>query len=101
MAFFRKASDVFGLDIGSSAVKALKLKETGGTYRIEALGIAPLPPDAAAVSDAAAIRRAIATRRMTIIRRGRSHRSIAPRRERRRSRALLSMAIGFSPLVAT
>jgi type IV pilus assembly protein PilM len=46
MAFFRKASDVFGLDIGSSAVKALKLKETGGTYRIEALGIAPLPPDA-------------------------------------------------------
>jgi len=48
MAFFRKASDVFGLDIGSSAVKALKLKETGGTYRIEALGIAPLPPDAIA-----------------------------------------------------
>ena len=48
MAFFRKASDVFGLDIGSSAVKALKLNETGGTYRIEALGIAPLPPDAIA-----------------------------------------------------
>jgi len=48
MAFFRKASEIFGLDIGSSAVKALKLKETGGTYRIEALGIAPLPPDAIA-----------------------------------------------------
>jgi type IV pilus assembly protein PilM len=48
MAFFRKASEIFGLDIGSSAVKALKLKETGGTYRIDALGIAPLPPDAIA-----------------------------------------------------
>jgi type IV pilus assembly protein PilM len=62
MAFFRKASDVFGLDIGSSAVKALKLKETGGTYRIEALGIAPLPPDAIAdgsIKDAGAVADAI------------------------------------------
>ncbi|HKB24583.1 MAG TPA: type IV pilus assembly protein PilM [Methylomirabilota bacterium] len=48
MAFFRKAPQVFGLDIGSSAVKALQLTETGGTYRIGALGIAPLPPDAIA-----------------------------------------------------
>jgi type IV pilus assembly protein PilM len=48
MAFFRKASEIFGLDIGSSAVKVLQLKETGGTYRTTALGIAPLPPDAVA-----------------------------------------------------
>jgi type IV pilus assembly protein PilM len=48
MGLFRKRRESFGLDIGSSAVKALKLKETGGTYRIDALGIAPLPPDAIA-----------------------------------------------------
>ncbi len=49
MAFFRKTAELFGLDIGSSAVKVLQLKETGGSHRVTALGIAPLPPDA--VSD--------------------------------------------------
>ncbi|MEK7385015.1 MAG: type IV pilus assembly protein PilM [candidate division NC10 bacterium] len=48
MAFFRKASEIFGLDIGSSAVKVLQLREAGGSYKLSALGIAPLPPDAIA-----------------------------------------------------
>jgi type IV pilus assembly protein PilM len=48
MAFFRKAPEIFGLDIGSSAVKALQLQEAGGAYRLTALGIASLPPDAIA-----------------------------------------------------
>ena len=30
MAFFSKASEIFGLDIGSSAVKVLQLREAGG-----------------------------------------------------------------------
>ena len=48
MAFFRKTSEIFGLDIGSSAVKALQLRESGGSFKLAALGIAPLPPDAIA-----------------------------------------------------
>ena len=48
MAFFRKATEIFGLDIGSSAVKALQLRESGSAYQLVALGIAPLPPDAIA-----------------------------------------------------
>src|SRR5216110_2264888 len=46
MAFFRKGADIFGLDIGSSSVKALQLREAGGSYRLTALGMASLPPDA-------------------------------------------------------
>src|SRR5438067_9447275 len=46
MAFFRKAADIFALDIGSSSVKALQLREAGGSYRLTALGMASLPPDA-------------------------------------------------------
>ena len=48
MAFFRKGADIFGLDIGSSSVKALQLREAGGSYRLSALGTASLPPDAIA-----------------------------------------------------
>ncbi len=48
MAFFRKAPEIFGLDIGSSAVKVLQLSEAGGSYRVAALGTAPIPPDAIA-----------------------------------------------------
>src|SRR5919197_4669151 len=48
MAFFRKAADIFGLDIGSSAVRPLQLREAGGSYRLSALGTAQLPPDAIA-----------------------------------------------------
>ena len=39
--FFRRASETFGLDIGSSAVKVVQLQGTS----LVALGIAPLPAD--------------------------------------------------------
>ncbi|HBH04266.1 MAG TPA: pilus assembly protein PilM [Candidatus Rokubacteria bacterium] len=45
MALFRKTPEVFGLDIGSSAVKVVQLRESGGTWRLVALGTASLPPD--------------------------------------------------------
>jgi type IV pilus assembly protein PilM len=34
-----------GLDIGSSAVKAVELKPAGKGYRVTAIGIEPIPPD--------------------------------------------------------
>src|SRR5258705_3832546 len=46
MQFFGKAKTVIGLDIGSSAVKAVELKSSGKTYRVMAYGIEPVPPDA-------------------------------------------------------
>ena len=58
---FRKAPSVVGLDIGSSAVKAIELKPTGSTFRVAAYMSEPIPPesivdgaiiDAGAVSDA-------------------------------------------------
>ena len=45
MAFFRRSPEIFGLDIGSSGVKAVNIKESGGAYRLTSLGVAPLPPD--------------------------------------------------------
>jgi type IV pilus assembly protein PilM len=36
---------VVGLDIGSSAVKAVELKSTGKGYKVVAFGIEPVPPD--------------------------------------------------------
>ena len=45
MALFRKTPEIFGLDIGSSAVKVVQLRESGTTYRLAALGAASLPPD--------------------------------------------------------
>src|SRR5918912_690694 len=41
----RKNPDILGLDIGSSSVKAVQLKPSGRTYRLTALGMAPLAPD--------------------------------------------------------
>jgi type IV pilus assembly protein PilM len=43
--FFRKHRDTFGLDVGSSSIKALQLSQNGAGLKLEALGIAPLPPD--------------------------------------------------------
>ncbi len=40
-----KAKAIVGLDIGSSAVKAVELKATGKTYRVTAFGSEPIPPD--------------------------------------------------------
>ena len=66
---FRRAKALVGLDIGSSAVKAVELKSAGKGYKVTGFGSEPIPPDsivdgaiidAAAVSDA--IRRLFETR---------------------------------------
>jgi type IV pilus assembly protein PilM len=62
MQFFGKAKTVIGLDIGSSAVKAVELKASGKTYRVMAYGIEPVPPDAivdGAIIDAGSVSDAI------------------------------------------
>ena len=70
-SLFRKARAVVGLDIGSSAVKAVELKAAGkGTYKVSAFASEPVPPetivdgaivDGVAVADA--IRRIFDTKR--------------------------------------
>ena len=45
MPFLRQRQDTFGLDVGSSAIKALQLSHNGGGVKLAALGIAPLPPE--------------------------------------------------------
>ena len=42
---FRRAKSLVGLDIGSSAVKAVELKPSGKGYRVTAFGWEPVPPD--------------------------------------------------------
>ena len=59
---FRKAKSLVGLDIGSSAVKAVELKPAGRGYRVAAYGSEPLPPDSivdGAIIDGAAVADAI------------------------------------------
>jgi type IV pilus assembly protein PilM len=59
---FRRAKSLVGLDIGSSAVKAVELKPAGRTYRVTAYGSEPLPPDSivdGAIIDGAAVADAI------------------------------------------
>ena len=59
---FRKQKSVVGLDIGSSAVKAVELKPSAKEYRVAAFGIEPVAPDAivdGAIIDAAAVSSAI------------------------------------------
>jgi type IV pilus assembly protein PilM len=69
---FRRSRTLVGLDIGSSAVKAVQLKANGRGYRVAAFASEPMPPDsivegaiidAAAVTDA--IRRVFADKRFT------------------------------------
>jgi type IV pilus assembly protein PilM len=58
----RRARPLVGLDIGSSAVKAVELKPSGKTYKVVAFGIEPVPPDSivdGAIIDAAAVADAI------------------------------------------
>ena len=62
MALFGKAKTVVGLDIGSSAVKAVELKPSGKTYKVTAFGAEPVPPDAivdGAIIDAGSVAEAI------------------------------------------
>jgi type IV pilus assembly protein PilM len=57
-----RTKPIVGLDIGSSAVKAVELKATGKRYRVTAFASEPLPPDsivAGAIVDAAAVAEAI------------------------------------------
>ena len=46
MLFFNKKREVVGIDIGSSSVKLVQLKEQKGTYHLLNVGIMPLPPEA-------------------------------------------------------
>jgi type IV pilus assembly protein PilM len=55
---FRRAKSLVGLDIGSSAVKAVELKPAGRSYRVTAYGSEALPPDSivdGAIIDGAAV----------------------------------------------
>jgi type IV pilus assembly protein PilM len=59
---FRRAKSLVGLDIGSSAVKAVELKPAGRGYRVTACGSEPLPPDSivdGAIIDGAAVAEAV------------------------------------------
>ena len=44
--FGRRSPALVGLDIGSSAVKAVELEATGTGFRVVAAGCAPMPRDA-------------------------------------------------------
>jgi type IV pilus assembly protein PilM len=59
---FGKSKSVVGLDIGSSAVKAVELKAAGKGFRVAAYGQEPVPADAivdGAIIDAGAVAEAI------------------------------------------
>ncbi len=43
---FRASKDLIGIDIGSSSVKLVQLRESKGLYHLVNLGVAPLPPEA-------------------------------------------------------
>ena len=42
---FRRSTSLVGLDIGSSALKAIELKPSGHTFKVSAIGVEPVPPD--------------------------------------------------------
>jgi type IV pilus assembly protein PilM len=55
---FGRAKALVGLDIGSSAVKAIELKPVGKGYKVTAFGSEPVPPDSivdGAIIDGAAV----------------------------------------------
>ena len=59
---FRRPKSLVGLDIGSSAIKAIELKPAGKAYRVTAFGSEPVPPDSivdGAIIDGAAVADAI------------------------------------------
>jgi type IV pilus assembly protein PilM len=62
MLAFAKAKSVVGLDLGSSAVKAVELTPAGSGYRVTAYAAEPIPPDSivdGSILDAAAVTAAI------------------------------------------
>jgi type IV pilus assembly protein PilM len=59
---FRRSKSIVGLDIGSSAVKAVELKPVGKSFKVAAFGSEPVPSDAivdGAIIDAPAVADAI------------------------------------------
>jgi type IV pilus assembly protein PilM len=55
---FRRAKSLVGLDLGSSAVKAIELKPAGKSFKVVAFGSEPIPPDSivdGAIIDGAAV----------------------------------------------
>jgi type IV pilus assembly protein PilM len=59
---FGRAPAAFGLDIGSSSVKVVQVARDNGRYALQAIGIAPLSPDAiaeGAIKDPAAVADAV------------------------------------------
>jgi type IV pilus assembly protein PilM len=46
MFLFSKKKEVIGIDIGSSSVKLIQIKDLKGTYQLLNAGIVPLPPEA-------------------------------------------------------
>jgi type IV pilus assembly protein PilM len=46
MFFLNKKKEVIGIDIGSSSVKLVQLKDLKGSYQLLNVGIIPLPPEA-------------------------------------------------------
>jgi type IV pilus assembly protein PilM len=59
---FRRPKALVGLDIGSSAVKAVELKAAGKAYKVTAFGSEPIPPDSivdGAIIDGGAVADAI------------------------------------------
>ena len=62
MLGFGRNKTIVGLDVGSSAVKAIELKAAGAGYRVTAFGTEPLPKDSivdGSILDAAAVTDAI------------------------------------------
>ncbi len=62
LSLFNRKRSVVGLDIGSSAVKAVELKPSGKGYRVAAFGSEPVPPDSivdGAIIDGTAVAEAI------------------------------------------
>jgi type IV pilus assembly protein PilM len=61
-SLFNKSRSVVGLDIGSSAVKAVELKASGKGFRVAAYASEPVPPDSivdGAIIDGAAVAESI------------------------------------------
>ncbi len=62
MLGFGKSKSVVGLDIGSSAVKAVELRAVGKGFRVAAIASEPVPPDSivdGAIIDGGAVADAI------------------------------------------
>ena len=75
---FRRNKSLVGLDIGSSAVKAIELKPAGKGYRVAAIGVEPVPPDSivdGAIIDSAAVTAAV--RRLFLNKRFKSKQVVA------------------------